>query len=164
MTNELVQRAVEIINSLQYASVATASPDGQPWNTPVYTVHDDRLNLFWASWKDAVHSKNIRGNERVFIVLYDSSRERGDNRQRGLYIQARAHEITQPDELDHAVSCFTDLDSGVPNASDFSGKSVKRIYQATPEKVWLNDVSESELTNKTIKMRVDVPMDEFTDD
>ncbi len=44
-----------------------------PWNSPVYSAFDKDYNFYWASWKENQHSKNIKENEKVFVVIYDST-------------------------------------------------------------------------------------------
>lgn len=161
MTNDLFQRAKEIIQSNEYITVATASRDSQPWNTPVYAVHDEQYNFFWSSWTQAQHSKNIRENDRIFIVIFDSTRKRGDNNRRGLYIQARAEELELKEGIEHALKYFTSVNGQPLTPNDFQEPSVKRTYRATPEKMWLNDLSESQVTKETIKMRIEVPLDQL---
>ena len=84
---DLEQRAQELISSMEYINLATASSAGEPWNTPVYAVSDSELKFYWSSWKEAEHSKNIRANSRIFFTLYDSTRKRGDNNRRCLYLR-----------------------------------------------------------------------------
>jgi hypothetical protein len=45
------------------------------------------------------------------------------------------------------------------NLDDFLDSGLKRFYRATPQKAWLNCLSERDLTPATIKMRVEVPLD-----
>ncbi len=46
--------------------------------------------------------------------------------------------------------------SGDRKPTDFLGEAQRRMYQAVPISLWLNDVSERELTNETVKMRAEV--------
>lgn len=68
MTNDLFQRAKDIVESNEYITIATASRDGQPWNTPVYAVHDEQYNFFWSSWIQAridVPLKKLTGQASI---------------------------------------------------------------------------------------------------
>lgn len=156
MTNEeLASRALELLNGPPYFNVATAS-DGQPWNSPVWAVRDHDLNLYWSSWVKAVHSVNIASNPRVFLTLYDSTRKRGTNNMRCLYLQCTAAIVDDPAE---ARKAFELLYPGDPVAlEDFLGDGQKRFYRATPLHAWLNCLSERELTPSTIKMRAEIPL------
>ena len=97
MSEQYTYRAKEIIDKIAYATIATSSPDGQPWNSPVYYNHDEKMNIYWVSDKNGQHSKNIKENSRVFIVLYDSTATEGEGV--GVYIQAVASQVTDPNEI-----------------------------------------------------------------
>ena len=156
MTNEeLASRALELLNGTPYFNVATTS-DGQPWNSPVWAARDDALNLYWSSWIKAVHSENIAKNPRVFLTLFDSTRKRGTNNMRCLYLQCTA---TAVEDLAEARRAFALLYPGETIAlEDFLGAGQKRIYRATPLHAWLNCLSERELTPSTINMRAEIPI------
>jgi Pyridoxamine 5'-phosphate oxidase len=67
-----------------YITIATADSNGQPWNTPLYAAYDEHYNFYWASWTESVHSRNIRQNPAVFLVVYDSTVPEGTGE--GIYI------------------------------------------------------------------------------
>lgn len=54
---DLNKRAKEIVEKIIYATIATASKDGQPWNSPVYCAYDEDYNFYWSSWTENQHSK-----------------------------------------------------------------------------------------------------------
>jgi hypothetical protein len=152
---ELASRALELLSGPPYFNVATAS-DGQPWNSPVWAARDDDLNLYWSSWIKAVHSENIARNPRVFLTLFDSTRKRGTNNMRCLYLQCTAVAVEDPAEAHRA---FALLYPGEQiTLDDFLGAGQKRIYRATPLHAWLNCLSERELSPSTIKMRAEIPL------
>lgn len=67
------ERAKEIIKEILYITIATTSREGQPWNSPVYSAFDESYNFYWASDQNGQHSKNIAENNKIFIVIYDST-------------------------------------------------------------------------------------------
>ena len=67
------QRAKEILAKMQYATVATTTPDGKPWNSPVAHEIDENYVIYWFSDRENQHSKNVRANPYAFIVIYDST-------------------------------------------------------------------------------------------
>lgn len=152
---DLGKRCAEILSTCLYANIATAQ-DNQPWNTPVTAVPDSSLNLYWSSWTEAVHSRNILANPRVFVTYYDSTRERGTNNHRCLYLlceasvvadrsEARgAHELIYPDKE-------VDLDG-------FFDSGLRRFFRAQPLQAWLNCLSEQQLQPSTLDMRVEVSL------
>lgn len=129
------RRAVEIVNQIQYATLATVTPGGRPWNSPVFAVHDEQLNIYWISDREGRHSRNIRANGHVFIVIYDSTVPEGEGE--GVYIQATAYELTDPEEIRRIRRIKKGPDNDDPSPFVDRG-GVRRIYKAVPEKLWMN--------------------------
>lgn len=153
--HELAQRALEILGGPPYFNVATES-GGQPWNSPVWAARDADLNLYWSSWIHAVHSVNLASNSRAFLTTFDSTRERGTNNRRCLYLQCTAVAVEDPAE---AGKAFALVYPGEPlDLADFLGPGLKRFYRATPLKAWVNCLSERELTPSTVKMREEISL------
>ena len=152
---DLATRALELLDGPPYFNVATES-GGQPWNSPVWAARDGELNLYWSSWTKAVHSENIARNPRVFLTLFDSTRRRGTNNMRCLYLRCTAAAVEDAVE---AAKAFALVYPGEPVAlDDFLGSGQKRFYRATPLQAWLNSLSERELSPSTVKMREEVPL------
>jgi hypothetical protein len=128
----------ELLKLQPYYNVATTG-NGQPWNSPVWAVRDESFNLYWSSWTQATHSRNIAANPKVFLTLFDSTRVRGTNNFRCLYLQCVAHEVTEPSESAKAANMLYP-DEAV-DLSDFHGAGLKRFYRATPIRAWLNCLS-----------------------
>lgn len=123
-----------ILQTIIYATVATASSDGAPWSSPVAHQLDEDLNVYWFSDKESQHSRNVRQNENVFIVIYDSTVPEGDGC--GVYPQAKAYEANDPEEIRKARRIKKD--SGMDAPDDFMGDAVRRVYKAVPTKAWMN--------------------------
>lgn len=152
---ELAARALELLNGPPYFNVATEG-GGQPWNTPVWAARDSDLNLYWSSWVKAVHSRNIADNPRVFLTLFDSTRARGTNNMRCLYLLCTAEAVDDVAEAEKACAL---LYPGEPVAlEDFMGSGQKRFYRARPLQAWVNCLSERELSPSTVKMRAEIPL------
>ena len=155
MEEKFLNRAKSIIEKILYITIATASKDGQPWNSPVYSAYDDNYNFFWASDQKGQHSKNIRENNNIFIVIYDSTVPEGAGE--GVYIKAKAHELTDEKEIAHALSC---LDGRVGKKShspqQFMKDMPRRVYKAVPEKAWVND--EGDINGNYIDIRIKVDL------
>ena len=129
-------RATEIIKRIRYATLATVTPAGLPWNSPVAYEHDDDLNIYWVSDKEGQHSKNVVHNSRVFIVIYDSTVPEGDGE--GVYIQAYVAQVTEPEEIRKVRRMKKGLHFE-QSPDTFLGESIRHMYKAVPEKVWMND-------------------------
>jgi len=129
------KRATDIIKKIRYATLATVTPEAKPWNSPVAHEYDQDLNIYWFSDKEGQHSKNVRANGEVFIVIYDSTVPEGEGE--GVYIQAKVIELSDPEEIRHARRIKKGPDMDAPD--DFMGDAIRRVYKATPQKVWMND-------------------------
>lgn len=130
------KRAVEILRNIRYATIATASKDGKPWNSPVAHEYDNQLNVYWFSDKQNQHSQNVRENEDVFIVIYDSTVPEGEGE--GIYIEAKAVEVNDPEEI-LRVRKIKKGEDYQGSADEFLGEAIRRVYKAVPERVWMND-------------------------
>jgi hypothetical protein len=153
--DDIVARAHELLDGPPYFNVATEG-GGQPWNSPVWAARDSDLNLYWSSWVKAVHSENIAKNPRTFLTLFDSTRKRGTNNLRCLYLLCTTVAVEEPDEARKAFALV--YPGEAVELKDFLEPGQKRFYRATPTRAWLNCLSERELTPSTVKMRVEVPL------
>ncbi len=155
MENENLIRAKSIIEKILYITIATASKDGQPWNSPVYSAYDKDYNFFWVSNQNGQHSKNIKENNSAFLVIYDSTVSEGTGK--GVYIKARAYELHDEKEIDHALSYLDGRVGMKPHsAQQFLGNMPRRVYKAVPEKVWIND--DGEVDGNYIDVRIEVDL------
>lgn len=147
------ERAKEIISKIIYLTIATVSKDGQPWNTPVYSAFDAEYNFYWASDQNGQHSRNIAENEKVFIVIYDSTVPEGIGE--GVYVQATAKALTDIEEVREASKLLADRKNREPrNPEQYLGEYPRRIYKATPIKFWMN--GDGQVNGNYIDTRVEV--------
>jgi hypothetical protein len=125
---------------VRYATVATVTDTGSPWNSPVAHEIDPELNIYWFSDKENVHSKNVRHTPRAFIVIYDSTADEGEGE--GVYIEANVKELNDAAEINE----IRNLKKGkvVDDAVNFIGAAARRCYKAVPVRVWMNDVEEKD--------------------
>ncbi|MGE5309450.1 MAG: pyridoxamine 5'-phosphate oxidase family protein [Sphaerimonospora mesophila] len=135
------KRAVEILRKIRYATIATADRSGKPWNSPVAHEYDNQLNIYWFSDKENQHSRNVRENEDVFIVIYDSTVPEGDGE--GVYIEAKAEELTDPNEI-LSVRQIKKGENYKGSPGEFFGDAIRRVYKAVPQRVWMNDAEVKE--------------------
>lgn len=153
MTNEEIAR--RIIEKIAYITLATCSKDGQPWNSPVYAFHDENYNFYWASWTENQHSKNIRKNPNVFIVIYDSTAPEGAGE--GIYIKARVYEINDEKEVESILKThYGKTDQHYTKMEEFLGSYPRRFYKAVPEKVWIN--GDGEVDGNYVDIRIEVDL------
>lgn len=153
MTNE--EKAKSIIAKIIYITIATVSKDGKPWNSPVYSAYDEKFNFFWASWKENEHSKNVRNNGDVFLVIYDSTAAEGTGE--GVYVKAKAQELNDPKEIEYALKYLYGRKNKTSRKSDeFLGDYPRRVYKAAPEKFWIN--TDGEINGNYVDKRVEVDL------
>ncbi|HEY4963183.1 MAG TPA: pyridoxamine 5'-phosphate oxidase family protein [Candidatus Saccharimonadales bacterium] len=138
MSKDHPDRAKQIISQIEYITIASVSEDGQPWNSPVYSAFDTDYNFYWGSHKDSQHSTNIRANNKVFLVIYDSTVEAGKGE--GVYVKATVSELDDPSEITEAHKLIQDRR---PNwywrLEQFKDGTPLKLYKDTPINVWMND-------------------------
>jgi len=130
-----MKKTKQILQEILYITIATATKDGIPWNSPVYSAFDEDYNFYWASDRNGQHSKNIKDNPNVFLVIYDSTAPEGTGE--GVYIQAKACELTDENERLRALKV---LDQRVGKTKERTAKELlgdysRRVYKAVPEDV-----------------------------
>ncbi len=138
MTDQNSEKARKIIADNKYITFATASKDGVPWVTPVYSARDIKTYTFyWISPKNTLHSQLIRNNEQIAIVIFDSRAPEGTGE--GVYIRAKAYELDDPKEIETATKLLYGRKDKTPRpVTHFIGESPRRIYKGIPEKFWIN--------------------------
>ncbi|MEI9966474.1 MAG: pyridoxamine 5'-phosphate oxidase family protein [Candidatus Moraniibacteriota bacterium] len=139
MSQNYEEKAKRILSGISYATVATVTPEGKAWNSPVAHDMDENHNIYWFSDKENEHSKNIRNNPSIFIVIYDSTAPDGEGE--GVYIEALAEELTNEVEIDTVLRINP---NNKEKGSDFLGENVRRCYKAIPQRMWLNDAEEKD--------------------
>jgi|SRR5581483_7512402 len=132
------KNAQAIIQRIEYATLATVDEQGLPWNAPVYVAYDDRYNFYWGSYKDSQHSKNIRHENHVFLVIYNSTVKPGAGE--GVYIRAQCRELSDPDRIIAAHALIQARREPIPywKPEQLQGDTPVCLYQAVPEQIWMN--------------------------
>src|SRR3989338_2922498 len=140
-----IDTAGKIIKRIEYINIASITPEGLPWNSPVYTAFDKNLNFYWLSWKKNQHSVNIRNNPHVFVTIYDSTVAAGTGV--GIYFSGKAHELSSPKEMLVALVVVYQRSRHKMRAiGEFLKRFPRRVYKFIPEKVWINgdgDINEN---------------------
>jgi len=146
------QKARDILGSIKYATIATVSETGEPWNTPVAAFHfKGDYVLYWASWQQNQHSQNIRQNGRAYIVVYDST-PLDDAPSVGVYMMGEAHEITDREEVMRAALVFSGDPYNSSDGKEYLGNYPRRIYKFVPSKIWMN--GDGEIEGNFVDIRV----------
>ena len=132
-----VDKAKKIIKDNIYCVIASSSKDGKPWISPVFYGYDEDYNIYWISDKDSRHSKLIRNNPQVAIVIFNSQAPEGKGD--GVYFEAMAKEINDREEAEKAFK----IRDKRAKVEEFKVKKVEevidegqwRVYKAAPYKV-----------------------------
>jgi len=131
------KKARDIIKKILYINLATSGTQRQPWNSPVYAAYDEDYTFYWISWKDNVHSLNIRRNPKVFVVIYDSTAPEGTGE--GVYIKGLAYELDDEQEIAKGLECLAERIGKKPeDVSQFVDDSICRVYKLLPQFAWIN--------------------------
>ena len=152
-------QAKKIITDNIYMTIATASPDGNPWISPVFFAYDDVYNLYWVSDRNSRHSNLIRENNKVAIVIFDSSAPEGEGD--GVYFEARVVELNNTQEIKKAMLILsarvTQEEFRIKKVGEVSEEGVWRIYKATPQKI--SKLKEGEYVNKQyVDRRIEIDL------
>lgn len=139
---DLPNRFQELLRRIPYVTIATVCPDGSPWNSPVVGKFDANMNLYWVSWKDSQHSKNIACDPRAFVVSYDSQVPEGQGE--GLYLQMEVHELAAGELRDARKIYDPTFFRHEFRHGQFLGQCPQRIYKAVPKHIWYNIDSEEQ--------------------
>lgn len=68
--NEMARR---VIDTNHYMILGTQDPDGRPRLSPVFYTAARYTDLYWLSWPDAQHSRNVAERPEVQVVILDST-------------------------------------------------------------------------------------------
>lgn len=147
--------AAKIIRKIEYINIASITPEGLPWNTPVYTAYDRNLNFYWLSWKENQHSKNVRNNPNVFITIYDSTCAAGTGV--GIYLQGAAKELHNPVEMIVGMKeVYARERHKLRAVKEFLTHYPRRVYRFTPKKIWIN--GDSDIDGNFIDIRTEIDL------
>jgi len=157
--NKHESRAREIVQRLLYLTVATASGQGQPWNSPVYAAYDEHSNFYWSSSPEAQHSRNIRENDKVFLVIYDSTVPEGKGE--AVYVEATAAALEDPAEIGQAKLGLARRASKPINSETdrLLAIGAQCIYRARSKRAWTNSFESDDKGRYVRDIRIEIPVD-----
>ncbi|MFA6353463.1 MAG: pyridoxamine 5'-phosphate oxidase family protein [Candidatus Paceibacterota bacterium] len=154
----LLSRSKEIIEKIEYLNIASITPEGLPWNSPVYCSFDKELNFYWLSWKENQHSKNIRNNSNTFATIYDSTVPASTGF--GVYFQGKTYELNNPIDIIIGLKCiYSRSKHKMKDVVMFLTSYPRRVYKFTPEKVWINGTGDIE--GNSIDTRTELELGEL---
>ena len=154
------RKARRLIEATPHLTLATADASGKPWSCPVYFAHDQAFTLYWVSFRQAVHSANIRVRPQVGISILG---EPPDHEGEGVYFDAVATELHDPAEVERAIevrrSRPQDRKFAVTGPGDVLGEAAWRIYRAIPVAVYKYDDAAGIVHGQHVDVRVKVTLE-----
>lgn len=118
-----------IIDDGRYMTLATADAAGMPWASPVWYAPRGYSELFWISYPDARHSRNLAERPQLSIVIFDSTVTPGHGQ--AVYMEAEAAQAADGVEVFSARS----VAQGLGEWKDLSGPL--RLYRAVVSRHWM---------------------------
>jgi hypothetical protein len=118
-----------IIDAGRYMTLATADAAGVPWASPVWYAPRGYSELFWISYPDARHSRNLAERPQLSIVIFDSTVAPGHGQ--AVYMTGEAEQTTDGLEVFSARSEA----QGLGEWKDLSGPL--RLYRAVVAEHWM---------------------------
>ncbi len=160
MNNSNIVR--QIIDANKFLTLATTDGNS-PWASTLFFAVDDRLDLFYTSYNDSVHVKNITRNPEVALVIFDSHAIPGKTTQ-GVQIKGRCMRVAG-EELEKAIETvylkrFPDPVERLKHdlTAEFFSKPdnerVAHIYKITPEKFYILDKKAGKDTRAEVDMGI----------
>ena len=156
--DNLIGKAAKVIKSILYINIASITPNGKPWNSPVYCAFDKNLNYYWFSWKENQHSENIRNNPNIFVTIYDSTVPASTGF--GVYFEGKAYELSNPKEILAGIKEIYNREKRKPkDVIHFLKKFPRRVYKFIPEKVWVN--TDGKINGNYIDSRTELDLEKL---
>jgi nitroimidazol reductase NimA-like FMN-containing flavoprotein (pyridoxamine 5'-phosphate oxidase superfamily) len=130
----------EVLRRNPFCVIATASPAGEPWLSPVFFNYSPDLTFVWESARDALHSQNIAANPRIGIFVKDTA---SPGPARDVYIEATAREVPQA-LLARALYTWQvgphgHSDRSQREVTDYAPGKPLRLYEARIDHVYVHD-------------------------
>jgi len=138
-------------------TLGTADANGTPWASPVYYATDDYRELFWVSYPEAQHSRNLAVRPELSIVVFDS--QLPINTGQAVYMSARAERLAD-DDVEDGIAVFSRRTlahgSTAWTAADVLRPDGVRLYRATVAQHWI--LRPDPLTGATVDKRTAVAL------
>src|SRR4051812_26425409 len=102
--HDLDQLARDILDSVRYVVLATIDEDGRTRTSPVYFTPHGYEDLYWVSYADTHHSRNLGRDGRLSGVVFDSTQVPGEGS--AVYVTGSAREIPAEELGEHLSHAF----------------------------------------------------------
>ena len=122
--------------SAKLMQVATSS-DNKPWICTVYFVADEKLNLYWLSWPNRRHSRELVSNSKVAVAIAIKP----DTPVIGIQAEGKVGQVDDLSEIKGVIDKYVSK-FGVGNKfydNLVAGKNKHQLYKFIPERLSLFD-------------------------
>jgi uncharacterized protein YhbP (UPF0306 family) len=120
------------MNAAPLCALATTSPGGKPHINHMYFAWAGRFDIFWISYADSIHSRNLARNPSAAVTVYSSNQTWG-RPDRGIQLFGSAKEVTGRAAGDAAAAYAARFKAFDPDADDLP------LYRFRPRTIKMFD-------------------------
>lgn len=133
----------KILEENQQMVLATITPEGEPWISPLFYSYTEHFTLFWTSAKVAKHSQNLIENAKTAVTIHNREMH-GQPNWDCVFFTGNAYEVSAQ-EFPQALNNYYNRghlalkeDKEHPVfAKDFLDGSPRRLYKFIPEHAYI---------------------------
>jgi nitroimidazol reductase NimA-like FMN-containing flavoprotein (pyridoxamine 5'-phosphate oxidase superfamily) len=145
----------EVFRHNHFCVIATASPTGDPWLSPVFFNYSPDYTLVWESAREALHSQYIRLNPRIAVFIKDTSTKAPGT---DVYIDATAQEVPA-ERLAEALHTWATgphghSDRAVREVNEYGPSKPLRLYEARIQHLYV--LTETVVDDYRVDTRVEM--------
>jgi len=130
--SQLRKIAKDIIENNIYLTLATA--DSKPWAAPLYYRIDNKLNFYFVSPINSLHSRHIQKNPVIAFTIFDSHQPK--NKGNGIQASGKAY-ILKGKKLQEGLKWFR---TSILNSKDPDFAMAKyQLFKIVPNKFYIWD-------------------------
>lgn len=124
-----------IIRSNLFMTLAT-SANNIPWSCPVFFAADKDLNLYFVSYNNSLHVKNIQVNPQLAVSIFDSHAIPGTGTTQAVYISGICKRVLG-EQLPFAIEVV--YSKRFPDSNEREGKDLSVEHFSLPDSVGRTD-------------------------
>lgn len=135
---DLDQLARDVLDSVRYVVLGTIDDDGRTRTSPVFFVPHGYERLYWVSYADTHHSRNLAREPRVGGVVFDSTLPPPESA--AVYVTGTARQVPSEDLAEHLPHAFD------PERRGGRGFSAQELTDPDdPLRLWVLEVERCEV-------------------
>jgi len=144
--SQLKKIAIDIIKNNIYLTLATA--DSRPWAAALYYRTDNKLNFYFVSPINSLHSKHVRKNPIVAFTIFDSHQKAGAGN--GIQASGECKEL-KGKELREALKWYKS--SVFTSTHPEIVKAKYRLYKIVPQHFFIWDPDRKSDVRSEVKLK-----------